>query len=385
MNTTFFHDTNFVKSSANKYYTLGAMNKEKFDEYKEDFGNITAVVKVTTENENNKAAICDKNFVGNIEVREVAPNFKNCISVVKKQMKKSDFAIIRMPSIIGTVACREARKQKVPYMIEMVGCPRNSLWYHGGIKYKLALPFLVMINKYELKHSKNTIYVTEKFLQKRYPTNGKYIGCSDVVIKDIDENVLEERIKKIQAKNEKDIYKLGIIGSLNTNYKGHKTAIKALSKIKENTNIELHFVGSGNKNRWIKLAKKYNIEDKIFFEGILSHDKVFEWLDDIDIYLIPSLTEGMPRALIEAMSRGCPCIGCLTGGIPELLDDDMIIKKKDDKGLKTKIVELMHNKNLMLEQAKANFKKSKQFEKNILKQKKEKFIEQMLIECKEQK
>ena len=183
MNTTFFHDTTLIKSNG-KYYTLGPMNKEKFDTYKNQFGNITAVVKVIKKNKDTKKAICDKNYVGDIAVKEVLPNYKNSITVVKEQMKKCNFAIIRMPSVIGAVACKEARKQKVPYMIEMVGCPRDALWYHGGIKFKLALPFFVFINKYELKHSKYTIYVTEKFLQKRYPTEGKYIACSDVELND---------------------------------------------------------------------------------------------------------------------------------------------------------------------------------------------------------
>ena len=166
-----------------------------------------------------------------------------------------------------------------------------------------------------------------------------------------------------------------MIGSLKSNYKGHETAIKAIKDLK---NVELHFLGSGNKEKWLELAKKYGIKNKVFFDGVLPHDRVYDWLDSIDIFLIPSLTEGMPRALIEAMSRGCPCIGTNVGGIPEILSEDVIIKKKDYKALEEKINQLIVNKKLLKERAIRNIKKSKEFEKSVLTEKREKFIGQML-------
>lgn len=50
-------------------------------------------------------------------------------------------------------------------------------------------------------------------------------------------------------------------------------------------------------------------------------------LDTCDIYVQPSLQEGLPRALIEAMSRGCPCIGARTAGIPELLPEECLTSR----------------------------------------------------------
>ena len=44
-----------------------------------------------------------------------------------------------------------------------------------------------------------------------------------------------------------------------------------------------------------------------------------KWLDGLDIYIQPSFQEGLPRALVEAMSRGLPALGSSVGGIPELL------------------------------------------------------------------
>lgn len=71
----------------------------------------------------------------------------------------------------------------------MVACPWDALWNYGKFSKKIfALP-TYLLNKTTIKKAPNVIYVSEEFLQKRYPTNGKNIGCSDVVLKDINSNV----------------------------------------------------------------------------------------------------------------------------------------------------------------------------------------------------
>ena len=266
----------------------------------------------------------------------------------------------------------------------MVGCPFDSLWNYGKISKKIVAPIFAWINKYEIKKAKFVTYVSNEFLQKRYPNKNKIIGCSDVDIPTIEEKNLERRIKKIREKQEKkeNVYKLGMIGSLNVNFKGHETAIKAISQLKGKWNMELHLLGTGDQKRWIAMAKKYEVENQLVFDGVLPHEEVNKWLDEIDIYLIPSLTEGMPRALIEAMSRACPTIGTKVGGIPELLDPEMLINKKDEKQLREKIEKLITNSEKMEEMAKRNFYKSLEFQKEQLDNKRNEFYDKMLREIK---
>ena len=309
MRITFFHDTTFIKQNQ-EYYTKGQVNSKYLYKYLKylDADKITTVIREEGVNEKNKNYIKSENLItDDIKVTGVKYNYSNASKKVKQEMLNCDFAIIRMPSIIGLFACNEARKNKTPYLIEMVGCPKDALWYHGGLKYKICMPFIAIINKYYLRNAKYVIYVTKSYLQKKYPTNGKSISCSDVNLPTLDFKVLNDRIKNIREINENKVYKLGLIGSLNVNYKGHEMIIKAASLI-NSKNIEIHFLGTGNKEKWIKLAQKYNVDDKVFFDGILPHDKVFKWMQGIDLYLLLSKTEGLPRALIEAMSSACPCI-----------------------------------------------------------------------------
>ena len=100
--------------------------------------------------------------------------------------------------------------------------------------------------------------------------------------------------------------------------------------------------------------------------GSLPHNEVFEWLDTIDIYAQPSRQEGLPRALIEAMSRGLPAFGARTGGIPELLEPDYIIS--NNKNGINEICEILRafNQEVMINQAKRNYDESKSMIKTLL-------------------
>jgi glycosyltransferase involved in cell wall biosynthesis len=66
-------------------------------------------------------------------------------------------------------------------------------------------------------------------------------------------------------------------------------------------------------------------------------------LDAADLFVLPSRTEGLPRALVEAMARGLPCVGSAVGGIPELLDDSELVPAGDPAFLAAKMHEVLRD------------------------------------------
>ena len=108
------------------------------------------------------------------------------------------------------------------------------------------------------------------------------------------------------------------------------------------------------------------------FLGTLPHEKIFDYLDNIDIYIQTSKQEGLPRALIEAMSRGCPSLGSKVGGIPELLNSDCVF----NKGSVHEICELLKKMDhkVMIEKAKYNFKKAREYDKELLDNQRSEFL-----------
>lgn len=386
MNIIFFLDVKLVKKD-DKYYTTGAVNTKYLNSHKiNKDDNLTVVCREETKKNyiNKNLDLSSGKNIEFITIKKYNQFYdKEITKKIKEKIESSDLCYIKLPSYIGLMSYKLVNKSNKKYIVEMVACAWDSLWNYGNIRAKIVAPFVYLLNRYEVKKAKNVMYVSEKFLQKRYPNKNNNIACSDVDIQDIKEENLQKRIEKIENKGENDIYKIGLIGSLNVNYKGHETAIKAISLIQQNIdiNLELHFLGAGDKEKWVKLSEKYGVKEKIFFDGTLpSGQKVYEWMDDLDIYLIPSLTEGLPRALVEAMSRACPALGTNAGGIPELIGDECIVPRKNEKELAFKIIELIKNKEKMKNIAKRNFCKSQEYERKKLEKIIRKFREGVLDE-----
>lgn len=105
------------------------------------------------------------------------------------------------------------------------------------------------------------------------------------------------------------------------------------------------------------------------------------YYDSLDIYIQPSKQEGLPRAIIEAMSRGCPVIGTNIAGIPELISPEFLFKKGSISEVVSairKIVAMDLNSIAV-----RNFKKSKEFEKSKLDEKREKFYTEFLSDIRQ--
>ncbi|HHX68701.1 MAG TPA: glycosyltransferase [Gallicola sp.] len=263
----------------------------------------------------------------------------------------------------------------------MVGCPWDSLWNHS-LKGKLAAPFMMRSTKKLLREAPYVIYVTNSFLQKRYPTKGKHTNCSNVTLPKMDDAVLVKRLERVKDSKNNPYSEiiLGTTAAVDVRYKGQQYVIEALGRLKEegNANFKYQLVGGGDPSYLKSIIKKCNVENQVEFLGAKPHEKVFEWLDTIDVYIQPSRQEGLPRALIEAMSRGLTCIGAETGGIPELLDEKYIFSntKKDVNEL------VMILKNISVEdmnmQAVRNFEESKKYEETLIENRRSQFIENFL-------
>lgn len=377
MNTLFVFDIKYLKYK-NEYYTTADLQYEKLKEYINYFGKITVLTRcIQVEKlDLNKVKIASGDNVNffSIYTKGIAKIFtKGTYRILYDNIKKSDFVIIRLPSFLGIIAYSIVKKFEKPYLIELVSCPWDSLWNYGSIKGKIIAPIMYIMTKIIIKNAKYVHYVSENFLQKRYPTNGYQLACSDVIIDDIDQKVLENRLSNINSKKDNK-YIFGVVGSLNVNYKGHEIAIKALSLLKDKINFELHFLGNGEKNRWIRLAKKYKIEDKVFFDDTLPSGKpVFNWLDKLNIHLMMSKAESHGRVLLEAMSRASISIGSNVGGIPELISKKYIVDKNDYNQLANKILEIISNKELQINISIENFNMVKKFEKRKLYEKMQEF------------
>ena len=127
------------------------------------------------------------------------------------------------------------------------------------------------------------------------------------------------------------------------------------------------------------------MQGKVEFCGsVAGGDAVLEWLDDIDIYLQPSFHEGLPRALIEAMSRGCYALASDAGGTDELLSSEYIHMRGDSAALANHIrVALTADIDSAKECARRNFFKARNYSREILEPRRENFWKEFVRIVKE--
>jgi glycosyltransferase involved in cell wall biosynthesis len=96
--------------------------------------------------------------------------------------------------------------------------------------------------------------------------------------------------------------------------------IKALPKLPEN--VKFVIFGEGNlENELKKLAEDLGVSSRIVFKGFVSQEYIPKYLKSCDIFIRPSLSEGMGNSFIEAFAAGLPVIATLVGGVADFLED----------------------------------------------------------------
>lgn len=317
-------------------------------------------------------------FIDTSQVRELSNSRLFTTSkdnaIIEEEVQKADLVIGYNPSKAGVRAYGYARKYQKKYMTLLVACPWDALWNHG-IMGKLLAPYKYLKNKYVVKKSDYVIYVTNKFLQNRYPNNKLNVGCSNVRIPTMNKITLENRLKFIdQSDLEKEI-RIVTSGAVYVRYKGQEYVIRALGKLKEMglTHYHYYLMGGGSTKFLESVALKCGVQDQVHFMGALPHKQVFETLDTMHVYIQPSLQEGLPRSMVEAMSRGLFCSGARTAAIPELIESRFVCERKSVDDIVRVLTSI--SKDILKDQAKRNFEEAKKYQEEIVNDRRNRFFD----------
>jgi glycosyltransferase involved in cell wall biosynthesis len=304
-------------------------------------------------------------------------NRKRVTDTVKKALKTTDAVVVRLPSEIGLIAFWEAHRARKPILVEMVGSAHQSLWHHGTFMGKAYALVAWWRTRKALRHATHVIYVTQSFLQRRYPTRGQSVGISDVQLDVVNEDVLQQRLA--QKITPAQVTRIGMIGQL-LHYKGITTLIDACAILKqEGFELRVEFVGSGDPAPWLRHAVQAGLETECEFLGAKpTGEEIFKWLDTIDVYVQPSLTEGLSRATLEALSRGCPVIASRVGGLPEIVPPEYLARPGDSRELSGLIRKLILDTDARRSASVENFRRAKEYTRETLAQRRGQFLDQFI-------
>lgn len=179
--------------------------------------------------------------------------------------------------------------------------------HHNGVKK--------YINKIKSLKNINYLFALTKSLKNDYV---KFLKGSNVNIKIVPNMVsIPEEKSNLKSKNLITISRL---------HPGKKIdeMIEIFSLIQNKTN-KLYIVGSGSEDDLLKeTAKKYNVSDRVIFTGYKSKEEMIPYIMDSSVFLMTSISEGLPMVLLEAMGYGLPCIAYNTeSGVSDIIDNDV--------------------------------------------------------------
>jgi len=242
----------------------------------------------------------------------------------------------RTPNLMGPLVHRRSRKLGAIFIAQVIGDPEDVLksGAAGQIGRMMAKSAKRAVAK-QVSRADAVIYVTRRTLQAKYPSRRgaltlvrSNVELSPASFADRPRDYFEEPIS--------GPIRLVAAGSQEQLYKGHGTLIEALRILKDRRiAVTATIIGDGRYHAsLVELASSLGVSDEVDFVGHLSGAHlVREHIADSDIFVMPSLTEGLPRALIEAMASGIVSIGSRVGGIPELIDEEALF----DAGQATQI------------------------------------------------
>lgn len=248
--------------------------------------------------------------------------------------------IVRSPSPIAHYAARAALARRRPYGAEIVGDP-EQVFSTGAFQHPMRSAVRVVATSGQqrlARHAAAVMFVTRHVLQRKYPTLGQTFAASDAAL---DDAAFESGDAHEPRPSEP--FTLVTVGALDQPYKGTGVLLDAMRELQRcDVAVRLRIVGTGTLLPAFKAqARALGVESRVEFLGQLDRAGVRAALDAAQLFVLPSLTEGLPRALLEAMARGLPAVATDVGGIPELLPAACLVPAKDAPALANMIRNLI--------------------------------------------
>ncbi|MFA3784116.1 glycosyltransferase family 4 protein [Melioribacteraceae bacterium 4301-Me] len=246
--------------------------------------------------------------------------------------------------------------------------------YHGihylNFDKPLQKKIYTVIDKFLLKFTHCTICVAKNDFELGMKYGIVRKEKSAVIFNGVDidqftqSNQIEKSTIKLKISNTTII---GSVGRLHPQ-KGYEYLIKASEDVIKNyQNVRFVIVGDGElRNDLELLAKKSKVENYFTFLG--SRTDIPSLIKQFDIFVLPSLWEGLPLVLLEAMASKKPIVATNVNGITEIIEngkEGILIPPKNYQALSKAIIHLLNNKQLCEQLAEQAFKKvSREFSLN---------------------
>lgn len=251
----------------------------------------------------------------------------------------------------GYISYKLKKRFKMPYIVSLRGADVPGYSERFTTLYAILKPLIREI----WSEANYVIYNSQGLKDLATKTNGRQE--INVIPNGINTDEFKPDLKKyddletrLSNRLSSQNFKILCVSRL-TPRKGIKYLIEAFKNLsKKYKNLELIIVGEGDdKNNLINLSGEEIKNEKIKFTGLVPHNKLPEIYQTADVFVLPSLNEGMSNTMLEALACGLPLIATDTGGTQELIQNGkngFIVKMKNPDDLAKKIQQLIKNPEL---------------------------------------
>jgi glycosyltransferase involved in cell wall biosynthesis len=237
----------------------------------------------------------------------------------------------------GALALLLKWKRNLPYVVglrgsDVPGYDVRYLWLYPFLKPPLRMIWggasAITANSYELRN------LAHEFRPR---------DTIEVIPNGVD--LQRFNVTHLRDKGEDDTFKILCVARLVERKGIHHLIQAAKLMIAKRRNFKVILVGRGDKEREFRaLADDLGLSQWIDFRGDVLHYDVPAVYNEADLFILPSLNEGMSNAVLEAMASGLPIVTTYTGGTAEMLrGNGIVIPKQSPDAIAQAILEIWDN------------------------------------------
>jgi len=254
------------------------------------------------------------------------------VALYERRVKKDWFRVIRCFKLLWAIM----RDQSFDiihtngYFADIIGIPAARMMgipsistCHGFITNDMKLKLYCFLDRMVLLFANKIIAVSDD-IKDNLAKIGIKKSKIRVILNSVESNSDRSALKfsRMQIPSNLDLQDedlvLGYVGRLSEE-KGTKFLTEAVSSLDQaKVPVKLLLIGDGHQKRELeRLVQEKGLNRKVLFVGF--QDRIEVWLKMLDVFVLPSLSEGTPMALLEAMAQGLPVVASNVGGIPSII------------------------------------------------------------------
>jgi glycosyltransferase involved in cell wall biosynthesis len=246
---------------------------------------------------------------------------------LKNLIKQNNYDVVHCHStkagILGRLAASKLKTDKIIYTV-------HGYWailQYEGIKRKLA----TLINRYLAKKTTDLVLISKSDIglskKMKIGNEAKYRLIYNKIT--VEKDKIKKGVLRKELNLDQDIKIIGNVSRVDNPKNPFLFVNIAKEYLKNNDNVLFVWVGDGRlKEQAINYVKKLNLEDKVKFIGF--RENGIDYMNDFDLLLLTSNSEGVPITILEAIELNIPILSTDVGGIKEIIGESSVFNEMEN-------------------------------------------------------